>query len=214
MYMDLCMYINIIQLDYIYNTCILDRRRERKGDRPTSRQTLSEQRIFILQVTILSYENRHKELPKCYFRGKKGGGCWNVCRDRKSIFSTLFWTLEKNGILHLNCHLQGGEQSRWSEWVSFLAAKYTRETWTVSESSRNSSLSFRSRLEGKENQPSWKEICSSWRCFQGEEGLRSCVTRPTPIVASNLSAAYSWLNSRKKQEAMSVSSSLWKAKSS
>lgn len=74
MYMDLCMYINIIQLDYIYNTCILDRRRERKGDRPTSRQTLSEQRIFILQVTILSYENRHKELPKCYFRGKKGGG--------------------------------------------------------------------------------------------------------------------------------------------
>lgn len=83
MYMDLCMYINIIQLDYIYNTCILDRRRERKGDRPTSRQTLSEQRIFILQVTILSYENRHKELPKCYFRGKKGGGVLKCMQGQK-----------------------------------------------------------------------------------------------------------------------------------
>lgn len=98
------------------------------------------------------------------------GAGWNVCRDRKTIFSTLFWTLEKNGILHLNCHLQRGEQSRWSEWASFLAMKYTRGTWTVSESSRNSSLIFRSRLEGKKQQPSWKETCSSWRWLQGEEG--------------------------------------------
>lgn len=51
------------------------RQKKREKGRQTSQQTeLSEQRIFILQVTILSYENRHKELPKCYFREKKRGG--------------------------------------------------------------------------------------------------------------------------------------------
>lgn len=191
------------------------RQKKREKGRQTSQQTeLSEQRIFILQVTILSYENRHKELPKCYFREKKRGGVWNVCRDRKTIFSTLFWTLEKNGILHLNCHLQRGEQSRWSEWVSFLAVKYTRETWTVSESSRNSSwvsdLGWRERRSSRPG----KRSAAAEGDSRGRKGLRSCVARPIPIVASNLSAAYSWLNSRKKQEAMSVSSSVWKEKSS
>lgn len=55
------------------------RQKKREKGRQTNQQTeLSEQRIFILQVTILSYKNRHKELPKCYFREKKrpgwGGG--------------------------------------------------------------------------------------------------------------------------------------------
>ena len=48
------------------------RQKKREKGRQTNQQTeLSEQRIFILQVTILSYKNRHKELPKCYFREKK-----------------------------------------------------------------------------------------------------------------------------------------------
>lgn len=42
------------------------RKRERRG------KTLSEERIFILQVTILNYKNSHKDLPKCYIMKKKG----------------------------------------------------------------------------------------------------------------------------------------------
>ena len=61
------------------------RQKKREKGRQTSQQTeLSEQRIFILQVTILSYENRHKELPKCYFREKKRGGGLKCMQGQKN----------------------------------------------------------------------------------------------------------------------------------